>query len=287
MVKITMTSTHACRFNFYMDDGELKAINVTPGKKTYTLVNNIEAGVHKFRFVKSSMVEYATAALAVEIESIELYGELGVAESREHFIEFVGDSITCGVGAYSSASTEAYSEMSYAYIAANKLDADYSLVSISGIGAGKSTDRHNGLLMGQVYSLNNYYRSKTDKYEPERKADLVVINLNTNDRWSFDKPEMKDQFTAKVKDLIDQVKAIHGEDVKIVWVMNMMSDYSSLYVDVWTIQYLRSIGGEEAGYYYFVAERNSQGGASHPISDAHARVGAALSDFIIEKNILG
>jgi hypothetical protein len=98
---------------------------------------------------------------------------------------------------------------------------------------------------------------------------------------------MKDQFTAKVKDLIDQVKAIHGEDVKIVWVMNMMSDYSSLYVDVWTIQYLRSIGGEEAGYYYFVAERNSQGGASHPISDAHARVGAALSDFIIEKNILG
>ena len=287
MVKITVNASRDCRFNFYMDDAEMKAINVTAGKKTYTLVNNLDAGVHKFRFVKSSMVEHGTVGVTVEIESIELYGELGDATAREHYIEFIGDSITCGVGASSAASTEAYSELSYAYLAANKLDADYSLVSISGIGAGKSTDRHGGLLMGEVYSLNNYYRSKTDKYEPSRKADLVVINLNTNDKGSFDQVSMKEQFVAKVKDLIDQVKALHGEDVKIVWVMGMMNDPSYLYVDAWTMQYLRSLGGEEAGYYYFLAEKNNAGASSHPIASAHASVANSLAEFINSKGILG
>ena len=287
MVKITVNASRDCRFNFYMDDAEMKAVNVSAGKKTYTLVNNLDAGVHKFRFVKSSMVEHGTVGVTVEIESIEIFGELGDATARAHYIEFVGDSITCGVGASSAASTEAYSELSYAYLAANKLDADYSLVSISGIGAGKSTDRHNGLLMGEVYSLNNYYRNKTDRYQPERKADLVVINLNTNDKGSFDQASMKDQFVAKVKDLIDQVKAIHGEDVKIVWVMGMMNDPSYLYVDAWTMQYLRSLGGEDAGYYYFLAEKNNAGASSHPIATAHASVADSLVEFINSKGILG
>ena len=287
MIKITVTSTHDCRFNFYLDDNDLKVVNISAGTKTYTVAANLEAGEHSFRFVKSSMVETGTKALAVNIESVEIYGEIKEAQQREYYVEFVGDSITCGVGASSSASTEAYSELSYAYLTANKLNADYSLVSISGIGAGKSTDRHNGLLMGQVYSLNNYYRSKTDKYEANRKADLVVINLNTNDRGSFDDVSMKDQFVAKVKDLIDQVKAMHGEDVKIVWVMGMMQDPTRLYVDLWTIQYLNSLGGEAAGYYYFVTEKNNQGASSHPIASAHARVSDELVEYITSKGILG
>lgn len=286
LIKIKVKSSHSCRFNIYIDGGNKKALNIVPGTKDYTLTNNLEAGEHKIRFVKSSMVEYATEALAVDILSLDIYGEIKQANAREHFIEFIGDSITCGVGAFSKTSTEAYSELSYAYLAANKLDADYSLVSISGIGAGRSTNRHNGLLMGQVYSLTNYYRSKTEKYAPERKADLVVINLNTNDKGTF-AASQKDEFVAKVKDLIDQVKSIHGEDAKIVWVMGMMSDPASGFVDAWTINYLRSLGGENAGYYYFLAEKNNDGGSTHPIADAHARVADELAKFINDKGILG
>ena len=284
-VKATVTSSHNCRLNVYVDGGELRAIDVTAGTKSYVIASGLEKGVHEFRVVKSSMVEYATTALAVTVESLEIYGELGEAEAREHLIEFVGDSITCGVGAVAG-TTEAYSELSYAYLTAGKLNADYSLVSVSGIGAGKSTERHGNTLMGDVYPLTNYYRSKTEKYSTERKADLVVINLNTNDKGSFAQ-DQKDAFLAKVEELIGQVKSIHGEDVKIIWVMGMMSPISSGYLDLWTAQYFASLGGESAGYYYLVAsETNRQGGASHPIASAHEKMANQLEAFIIDKGIL-
>ena len=286
ILKINIASSHDCRFNIYMDGGELKQINVSAGKKTYTVLANIEEGVHSFRFVKSSMVEYATKALAVTVESIELYGEITEkAKQRAHFIEFVGDSITCGVGASSPTTTEAFSELSYAYLLANKLDLDYSLVSVSGIGAGKSTERHGDTLMGDVYPLTNYYRSKTEKYTPERKADIVVINLNTNDKGNFGELDRK-LFVDKVKELVDMVKATHGEDVKIIWLMGMMSDPFKGYCDIWTIEYLRAIGGEEAGYYFLMVTKNNAGGATHPIASAHETVAKELEAFIIDKGLL-
>ena len=285
MIKITINSSHDCRFNFYADGGELKAVNVSAGKRSYTVANDLEGGVHSFRFVKSSMVEHGTKALAVTIESVELYGEIGQAEQREHLIEFIGDSITCGVGAKSNTDSGAYSELSYAYLTANRLDTDYSLVSVSGIGTGQSTERHGSTLIGDVYPLTNFYRSKTERYEPERKADLVVINLNTNDKGCFTAAQ-KDEFTAKVKGLVDTVKATHGDDVKIVWLMGMMFEAASGHCDVWTIQYLNELGGEAAGYYYLTLNPNTAGGASHPIASAHESAADALTEFIKSKGLL-
>ncbi len=285
MIRITVSSSHDCRFNFYTDGGELKAVDISAGKRSYTVANNLEDGVHSFRFVKSSMVEHGTKALAVTIESVEIYGEIGQAKQRAHFVEFVGDSITCGVGAKSNTDSGAYSELSYAYLTANKLDADYSLVSVSGIGTGKSTDRHGNTLMGDVYPLTNFYRSTTEKYEPERKADLVVINLNTNDKGCFTAAQ-KDEFTAKIKGLVDKVKATHGDDVKIVWLMGMMFEAASGHCDVWTAQYFNELGGEAAGYYYLTVNPNTAGGSSHPIASAHESTADALTEFIKSKGLL-
>lgn len=107
-------------------------------------------------------------------------------------IEFIGDSITCAYGVEGKdqyegfkTSTENFMK-SYAYLTAQKLDADYSAVSYSGHGiiSGYSSDgkRETGSLVPDYYGNVG----KLDPYAvpwdfSKSQPDVIVINLGTND----------------------------------------------------------------------------------------------------------
>ena len=284
-VRIELTARSACRFFIVADGENRREISLAKGRKGYVIASELENGEHFFRFIKSSMVEEESEPLAVTINAIELCGEIVACAPRARFIEFVGDSITCGVGTSSPTVFAPHAELSYGYLVANKLDADYSLVSISGIGLSRSVDRHKGLNMRQAYSYTNYYINDTEKYTPERKADLVVVNLNTNDKGRFGENE-KAEFLSDVSDLLSQIKAVHGEDIKILWVFGMMTDFSEDFCDEWTAEYLDSLGGEAAGYYYTVVTKDNRGSADHPIAEAHEKVSCEIVRYIKEKSLI-
>lgn len=111
---------------------------------------------------------------------------------RDLQIEFIGDSITCAYGVEADTQyvsfetgTENFTK-SYAYLAAEMLDADYSAVSYSGYGiiSGYSNDgnANTDLLVPDYYSLVG----RPDDYAvawdfDAHPNDVVVINLGTND----------------------------------------------------------------------------------------------------------
>ena len=112
-------------------------------------------------------------------------------EKKKLRIEFIGDSITAGYGVEApnqyenfKTSTENFS-MSYAYLAAKKLDADYSIVCYSGHGiiSGYSTgDKNPDQVVPDVYTKI----SKNEEYPGEwdfenNQNDVIFINLGTND----------------------------------------------------------------------------------------------------------
>lgn len=112
-------------------------------------------------------------------------------EKKKLSIEIIGDSITAAYGVEGAnqyegfkTSTENFSK-SYAYLAAKKLDADYSAVAYSGHGivSGYSTGEKNpDLLVPEVYTRI----SKNDEYPGEwdfenNKVDVILVNLGTND----------------------------------------------------------------------------------------------------------
>lgn len=113
-------------------------------------------------------------------------------EKKDLTIEFIGDSITCAYGVEGAnqyenfkTTTENFSK-SYAYLAAKKLNADYSAVSYSGHGiiSGYSAngEKNAEALVPDVYtkiSKNTDYPGEWDfKNNP---VDVVFINLGTND----------------------------------------------------------------------------------------------------------
>ena len=111
---------------------------------------------------------------------------------KDLMIEFVGDSITCayGVGAASQnygfeTGTEDFSK-SYAYLAAQLLDADYSAVSYSGYGviSGYTGDgkQNSGSLLPPVYENIAHFGDYAVPWDfASNPVDVVFINLGTND----------------------------------------------------------------------------------------------------------
>ncbi len=252
---------------------------------TVTVASGLEAGVHTIRVIRGN--SNSSESSAAVISDIILNGSLLMPPARpEKLIEFVGDSITCGYGnlvpngePYSDAVTDP--TQAYAYLTAWALAADYSMTSISGMGvAGKI---HHNITMTDVYRYTNYYRDQTEEYSFERKADLVVVNLGTNDEttntWGGGlDPEV---FKAGVKDLLAMIREKNG-DCKIIWVHDMMSDGYFRY----TSQVLEELGGEDSGYYSIALTRDNNAADGHCSVNGHISSANTLAKYIYDNGLL-
>lgn len=140
------------------------------------------------------------------------------AEKKKLAIEFIGDSITCAYGVEAenqyvgfSTGTENFMK-SYAYLTAQKLDADYSAVSYSGHGIisgyTSSEEKNTESLVPDVYDLIGKPADYAKPWDFENhKYDVVVINLGTNDSsfisHSFEK--YSPEFVKKYAEFLETV----------------------------------------------------------------------------------
>ncbi|MBQ8212606.1 MAG: hypothetical protein IJZ80_01250 [Clostridia bacterium] len=273
-----------CYFTLYIDgvksETRFKALNGI--NTTFDLANFSEGGVHNIRLVKQT--EAKNALCTFRTVSFTGYFETKPVDAA-HYVEFLGDSITVGYGnlianggSNAGMATNQDATQAFAYLAAQKLKADYSMVAVSGIGVVKGYRTNT---MKTYFEANSLYRSTTVKYEPTRIPDLVVINLGTNDENN--NVSLTD-WQAGVSDLVTQVRAKYGKNVPIVWVYNMMS--VSPYYPQYAKKALDALGGEAAGLYMCKLVHNKEGGGNHPNLAAHATASEELVTFIQSKNIL-
>lgn len=152
-------------------------------------------------------------------------GELHkTVSTRQHLIEFVGDSYTCGYGVEGLSKTEAFkletenSNLTYACIIARAFNTDYSLIANSGFGIVRNTGSATATspLTMRDYFLRAYNMETTEWDFVAYKPDMVVIFLGQNDfSGSGDKPNEK-QFSEAYSTLIDHIRAKYGTETKIM-----------------------------------------------------------------------
>ena len=140
------------------------------------------------------------------------------AEKKKINIEFLGDSITCAYGVEGKDQNENFktttenASKSYAYLASQILDADYSTVCYSGAGivSGYSGGEKNAdNLFPPHYkkiSRNTNYQGEFDF--SEHKYDVVFINLGTNDNnyVKADTSKRNDEFTQEYVNFLGAVR---------------------------------------------------------------------------------
>ena len=248
------------------------------GGTELVFAEDLAEGVHTVSLVRQTEWDRGD----VYVSEIRLDGALrNPPENAAHYIEFIGDSLTTGFGNLSEVEAAGEwggiplfqdSTQAYCDLVAKKFGADYSVVAIQGIGVccGPQT-----IVMGDVY--RNYPRVNEKDYDcsVSRKADLVVINMGTND-W-----ENKAAKGVRDADILDALKALGLQakemhpDAKVIYVTGMQPSYTTQLEGV-----VRNLGGEDAGFYYCQLPQNLNGHDYHPDLAGHKAAAKTLSAFI-------
>ncbi len=249
-----------------------------------------------------------TATVRVMLLSEAMYGGVGVRNIRvssaaavpvkpvpknDLRIEFIGDSITCAYGVEGENSYESFKtttenfSMSYAYLTAQQLGADYTVCSYSGHGivSGYSTgDKNSDSLIPDYYTM-------TSKHYPEEwdfsadPCDAVVINLGTNDiNYVSAEPETRnDEFIAGYIDFLKTVRE-KNPDAYIICTLGTMGGADSIcpLIDEAVTQYKAETGDERVMYYESIVQNQADGIGSdwHPSAVTQQSSAYVLADKI-------
>ena len=203
------------RYAVYVDGEPVKDVVMGETEQTVTLFSSDKqrkASVQVIHLSEANNGAVGVKAFQVTSSAAE---PVRPAAKKELSIEFIGDSITCAYGVEAESQyvgfetgTENFT-LSYAYLTAQLLEAEYSAVSYSGYGiiSGYTGDgnRNTGSLVPPLYEQTGPgdYAAAWDF--SAHKSDVVVVNLGTNDD-SFAKtdrstygPEFQKEYAAFLK----------------------------------------------------------------------------------------
>lgn len=227
------------RVAIYVDKERVIDDMLDEKEKTYTAFESDSEKSVNVQIIKLS--ECAMSTIGIKPIKLGEGEKIEPAKAKDLKIEFIGDSITCGYGVddpdkehHFKTSTEDVTK-AYAYKTAQALDADYSMVSISGYGiisgytdSGKKPEQ----TIPQYYDkLGFSYNKFADSLEvaglewnfDNYKPDIVVINLGTND-MSYAKNEMTQaEFEEGYIEFLKQVRS-HNPDSYIFCTYGVMGN---------------------------------------------------------------
>lgn len=278
-------------------DGEIIADDVmsTP-EKTLTLFDGETSRTAKIKIIHLS--EAMNGAIGVKNISVTSNQPVPIYPEPEKAlsIEFIGDSITCaygveGLSSYESFKTTTENFMkSYAYLTAQKLDADYSAVSYSGHGIisgyTSSGEINTDSLIPDCYGLTGKLSDYAENWNFEtRSHDVVVINLGTNDSSYVTKdPETRAQeFINGYMDFLKTVREKNPE-AYIICTLGTMGDELYEYVAEAVEQYRTDTGDQRIMSYHSTVQNQADGIGSdwHPSAVTQQKSAYVLADKICQ-----
>lgn len=245
------------------------------GNVELVLAEDLSSGNHTFEIYRQT--EHRGAEIG--ISSIVMNGTLNEKpEDNRLYIEFVGDSISTGYGALgdSSASEQVDSPyyqdatVAYPYLTAKALNADFSDVAYSGIGAKYG---YQSFTMQDLYPIQRYGYDTTTAYNfNTRQPDVVVIALGTNDIANQTDADLR---KAGYQEMLDLVRA-KNPNSKIVWIYGMMKDDDNTMI----AELIEENGGGAEGLYSLELTTNTGGAGWHPTAAAQQVFADELVAFL-------
>lgn len=252
--------------------------------------------------VTVSIVKLSESPMStISIGDIKVTGSvIKPTPDKDIFIEFVGDSITCGYGAddpvkenHFSTKTEDVTK-AYAYKTAQALDADYSMVSFSGYGIISGYSDGNKKVANQTvpqyYTKLGFCWSPNGSFVPAnidwdfsgRQPDVVVINLGTNDdSYTKSETDRQEEYAAEYVNFIKIIRE-KNPDAKIVCTLGVMGDRLFEYVQKAADEYIAETGDKNIYTMKFDVQSPDDGYSAdwHPSVTTHDKAAAKLAEEI-------
>ena len=242
------------------------------GETKVKLAEGLSAGKHTFAIYRQSEHHFGEVGIC----ALSYDGEmLAKPADKNLYIEFIGDSISCGFGNLGSSSqgdgAALWSDgtQAYTYLTAQALNADWSNVAWSGIGCKYG---YGTITMQDVYPVQRYNYDKTTMYDFSKEPNIVVLALGTNDN------SIQGNATLKREGLVEMLTLVREKNpnAPIVWIHGMMTSGVSAMIE----EIVAEFGGAEAGYYACRLTQNNAGGGSHPNLAGQQKFADELVAFI-------
>lgn len=272
-------------------------------KKEYLVFESEQAEDCLVEIVKLS----ETAMSTVGIQSIAIEAEDGIhpAPEKAHYVEIIGDSITCGYGVDDEVAEHHFSTKTedvtkgYAWHTVKTLDVDYSLVCISGYGlvsgyVGEGEPKKPEQTMQQYYdklgfSYGEYLGRKAAESEWafNRQPELIVINLGTNDdSYALDDSERQEEYRLAYIAFLKQVRSKNPK-AKILCTLGIMGDRLFPILEKAVEAYKGETGDTDVRTMRFTPQLLEDGYVAdyHPTEITHIKAAEKLTSEI--KTIMG
>lgn len=251
--------------------------------KTITLATFTGNYFHTVRIVKQTELSNSDARL----KNISMTGYLTEApEERKYYIEFYGDSLTAG---YSNIATKDYptseegdgiyqdATQTYGFLASEALNADCSILAMSGVGLDQGWTSNNFMYYFGKYS----YRRGSEAYnfKGARVPDLVVIHLGANDVTCG---SSRSKFVENGTALIKYIQEGYGKNMPIIWAY----DPGEQVPDSWREEVLNKFSSTTKVYSLKLEWRSKGKINGHPNVAGHEKNAGELVDLIKKNNLL-
>ncbi len=266
----------------WIDDVELNdRLTLNPATQKYVIANGLDDTYHKIRMVKATEMQDASW----DITSFEADNFAVVPEKQSLKIEFVGDSLTAGYGSLGAEGSRRTVENSdptrtYAYYTSHQLNADYSVVAMSGICA-KAYHWSPTLNMYTLYQQTSSVN--TSAYGFDFAPDIVVLNLGTNEADYIAKnPTYATQFPTDYKDMLTLIRS-KNPNAYIICLFGFSSNDSAVNSGINTA--IEQMNDDKIIYNPFALTPNTSGASGHPSATAQAGWAEQLVNYINTMNI--
>ena len=288
------------RFAVYVNGERVLDTVLHESEKTYKILENAPEAEYTISLVKLSAATVSN--LAVKAINVTSKGSLVPTPKKDLTIEFIGDSITCAYGVDDEDKTHGYSSStedatkSYAYLTAQLLGADYSLVCRSGHGviSGYSGDgtRNTRCLMQDYYedfgsswggALNGVNPDDIDWDFESNPVDVVVINFGTNDvSYTKTNPKtLEPEFEALYVEFLKQIRR-NNPNATIVCTLGTMDNRLFRNIESAASAYTTETGDTNIHTFQIGARKSDEPLAAdyHPSLASHTRAANELTEFL-------
>lgn len=220
----------------------------------------------------------------IQLKEVTCKKLLPLNEKNSRIIEFIGNSITCGNGSDQSQIKfgkgkwydyhNAY--LSFGPIIARRLDADWILSAVSGIGLTRSCCGNENT-MPQVYNHIAFNLAEKKWNFHQKKPQVICVTLGQNDGLQ--------KATIFVKTYLRFLQAIRKRNPKstIICCSSQMANdrlKRFLKVSITKVVALSKLNGDNNIYSFFYKKSYTGGYKKHPTVEQHRYIASELGDFI-------
>ena len=283
-VVLTATSSGDSFFTVYVDGERVDTRFETRGSKAMTIATFEGQYFHTIRVVRQNEIAWSQCLL----RSLKITGYLFEApEDRGLYIEFYGDSLTSAFGNIGNPSDPAPHDVpkyqdatqSYAFLTTEALNADCSILAMSGVGL--ATGHYDYHFLHYFSKYSHKRGNEVFSFEGARAPDMAVVRLGAND---FSVGCTREQYVSRAKELIDYIRSGYQKNVPIIWMHGSRGgDFNE-----WLKELSDYYGGEAGGFYLLELGWRDYGvgAGGHPNVASHEANAETLLNFIKEKNLV-